>query len=229
LQLPTRYSGGPHDAYIDECLNYMKPGATVLDVGAGRRPVLPFEQIRDTYYVALDLDADELEAAPEGLYKESVAAPIETFQPQLVGRFDLVASFYVFEHVRSLETAIENCRLYLKPGGTMVTQFSGRFSYFAVANQVIPHVVTRKLGRVLAGREPHTIFPAFYNNCWYGAVEKVMRNWSEVDIRPVYTGGGYLLRKPFDKVMPAYLAYEDWTERRSHRNLAAHYMVVAKK
>jgi hypothetical protein len=56
-----------------------------------------------------------------------------------------------------------------------------------------------------------------------------MRNWSEVDIRPVYTGGGYLLRKPFDKVMPAYLAYEDWTERRSHRNLAAHYMVVAKK
>jgi hypothetical protein len=51
------------------------------------------------------------------------------------------------EHVRSLETAIENCRLYLKPGGTMVTQFSGRFSYFAVANQVIPHVVTRKLCR----------------------------------------------------------------------------------
>jgi SAM-dependent methyltransferase len=207
----------------------MKPGATVLDVGAGRRPVIPLEEIRDTYYVALDVDAEELEAAPEGLYKESVVSPIETYQPQLANRFDLVASFYVFEHVRSLETAIENCRLYLKPGGTMVTQFSGRFSYFAVANQVIPHAVTRKLGKVLAGREPHTIFPAFYNNCWYGAVAKLMHNWREVEIRPLYTGAGYLDRKPFALVKPAYLASENWTERGTHKNLASHYLVVAKK
>jgi hypothetical protein len=131
--------------------------------------------------------------------------------------------------VRSLETAVENCRLYLKEDGTMVTQFSGRFSYFAIANQLIPHALTRRLGRVLAAREPHTIFPAFYNKCWYSAVEKLMSNWSEVDIRPIYTGAGYLDRKPFDLVAPAYLAYENWTERHCHKNLASHYIVVARK
>lgn len=227
--LPARYAKNEHAAYVDACMEYLKPGATVLDVGAGRRPVVPVESIQGTYYVALDVDKEELDAAPPGLYAESIVSSIETFLPELENRFDLVMSFYVFEHVESLAKTLENCRKYLKDGGTMVAQFSARYSYFAIANQLIPHPVTKRLGNVLAGRAPHTVFPAHYDKCWYSAVEKLMKDWSEVDIQPLYTGAGYLGRKPFNLVRPLYLAYEDWTARQDKKNLASHYLVKAKK
>ncbi len=214
---------------MSACLKYLTPGAVVLDVGAGRRPVVPVESIKDTYYVALDVDGEELDAAPPGLYAESITASIETFLPELENRFDFVMSFYVFEHVRSMAETLENCRRYLKDGGTMVAQFSARYSYFAVANQLIPHAVTRRLGNVLAGRAPHTVFPAHYDKCWYSAVEKLMNEWSDVDIKPLYTGAGYLARAPFNIVRPLYLTYEDWTARQDKKNLASHYLVTARK
>ena len=227
--LRTRYDRNEHARYVNACLEHLVPEAAVLDVGAGRRPVIPTEVIKKTYYVALDVDEEELAAAPEGLYKESVVDSVETYHPELEERFDLVTSFYVFEHVQSLTRALENCRRYLHEGGIMVTQFSGRYSYFALANQAIPHGVTKTLGRVLAGRDPHTIFPAFYDKCWYSALEELLKDWSQVSIEPLYTGAGYLGRMPFRLVRPLYLLYEDWTVREDKRNLASHYLVKARK
>ena len=60
-----------------------------------------------------------------------------SFQPELADRVDLIVSLQVFEHVDALDVTFETLRRYLKPGGVIVTQFSGRYSVFGIANRAL--------------------------------------------------------------------------------------------
>lgn len=210
----------------DRVAQEMRPGVTILDVGSGRRPAIPkAERPPGCTYVGLDLSIDELRAAPEGSYDESISADVVSFLPALENRFDVVLSWQALEHVKPLETAFGNIHSYLVPGGTFLGHLSGRFSLFALLNQVLP----LRLGvwgmERLLGRDRATIFPAHYDQCWQGALERITSHWHQAEIIPRYRGSGYF--RFFGLLERAYLVYEDWTVR--HPNLATHYLIAARR
>lgn len=206
----------------------MRPGVRILDVGSGRRPAIsPEERPPNCTYIGLDLSLAELEAAPSGSYDQMVAADIVTFQPELVGRFDLVVSWQVLEHVKPLRGALENIRHYLVPGGVFLAQLSGRYSLFALINQLLPHRLGVWAMKTFLGRDPTSVFPAHYDQCWYGALVRITGAWSEANVLPRYRGSGYF--RFFGPLERAYLLYEDWTIKQGHRHLATHYLISARR
>src|SRR5881628_2346064 len=94
----TRYWGTEFWDRVNRSL----PSATqVLDVGGGRRPtILPHERPPQIHYVGLDPVGAEMALALPGSYDEQVQATAEQRVPELVGRFDLIVSWQVLEHVR---------------------------------------------------------------------------------------------------------------------------------
>jgi SAM-dependent methyltransferase len=170
---------------------------------------------------------DELESAPPRSYDEIVAGDIVEFRPELRDRFDLVVSWQVLEHVRPLSEALENIRRYLVPGGTFVAQLSGRFSVFALVNRLIPRRVGLWALASLLGRNPHSVFPAYYDQCWHDALVRLTSHWHSVEILPRYAGSGYLAFIP--PLQRTYRLYENWLARRNYRNLATHYLISARR
>lgn len=224
----TRYQEPWLQAWENRVALEMRPGIRILDVGSGRRPAIaPADRPPNCMYVGLDLSMDELTAAPDGSYDRMVASDVVTFQPELADRFDLVLSWQVLEHVKPLERALENVRRYLIPGGAFLAQLSGKFSAFALLNQLLPHRLSVwGLKRFLA-RDPRTVFPAHYDQCWHGALVRITSPWSEAEVLPRYRGSGYF--KFLGALERAYLVYEDWAIRGDHRNLATHYLISARR
>jgi SAM-dependent methyltransferase len=224
---PARYELGGKRLFESELQNYMVPDLTVLDAGAGRAPVVPPSRRPEGWtYVGLDLSLSELQLAPAGSYDEMRAGDLVRRYPDLGGRFDLVLSWQVLEHVKPLGVALENLRSYLRPGGTLIAQFSGTFSAFGLINRVIPQRLGVWAMHRLLNRPPDSVFPAYYDKCWYSAISQMMSDWSDVRIEPRYLAAGYWsFSKPTEW---AYLRYENWAEK-TNPNLATHYLVVSRK
>jgi SAM-dependent methyltransferase len=225
-ELPERYAepwGEPFEAAIAPAL---REGVVILDVGSGRRPTIaPGERPARSRYLGLDVSAEELAAAPAGSYDEVHVADAGTKVPDLVGAVDLIVSWQVLEHVESLAATLANFRSYLRLGGRMVGQLSGRYAAYAVLGRVVPYSVSVRLMQRLMGAEPETKFPTRYDRCYHAALERLLSDWAEHTIIPRYKGGAYFrFSRPLER---AYLAYEDWLVRGGRRNLATHYIVVA--
>ena len=229
IELPAEYRAPFEGEFRAAVAERLRPGMTVLDVGGGLRPtVLPEARPADVHYVGLDLSLDQLRGAPAGSYDELVAADIVQRQPALEDRFDLIVSFQVLEHVKPLSAAFANMHAYLRPGGSLVVQFSGKFSLFGLANQAVPWSLARWFLRRFTSRRPENTFPAHYDRCWHGALTRLLATgWDEVQITPLYTGAGYFRFHPL--ALRAYLAYEDWTRRAPHPSLAPYYVVTARR
>lgn len=226
-RLPTRYDLTNWGREFEErARESLIPGACVLDAGSGRRPAIPVElRPANCRYVGLDLSRSELEQAPEGSYDEMIAGDIIRRIPELQGRFDLIVSFQVLEHVKPLDDAIDNLRSYLRPGGRLVTQLSGSLSVFGLLNRLLPSRTTVWMLKNLLGRAPETVFPAYYHRCWAGALERILIPWTEAEVIPVWYGAPYF---SFSKTLQAsYIGYEEFVRTANHRNLASHYVVDA--
>lgn len=225
--MPPRYEGnwwrGTFDALLEPSL---VPGARILDAGSGREPVLPkARRPPGSRYVGLDLSAEELDAAPSGSYDDARVADLVEHQPDLEAQFDVIVSWQVLEHVKPLEAVFENLRTYLAPGGSLLTQFSGTFSPFGLANRVVPQRAAEVILRKAQDRSSESVFPAYYHHCWYSALERMRGSWSQWRVIPTYSGAGYFrFARP---VLAAYLAYEEWVRTRRHYNLAPYYTVIA--
>jgi hypothetical protein len=79
--------------------------------------------------------------------------------------------------------------------------------------------------RVLLSRDPGTVFPAYYDGCYYDAILSKTKAWSRVRVISRFRGGQYL--EFIRPVMRLYLKFEDSMIRGRHRNLASHYLLVA--
>jgi SAM-dependent methyltransferase len=204
------------------------PGVSILDVGSGRRPALaPGARPRGCRYVGLDVSLDELRAAPADAYDEIVVGDVGQRMRELDDQFDVVISWQVLEHVRSLSSALDNMRQYLHPGGRLVAQLSGRYALFALVARVLPHRIGARAMEKLLDREPETVFHAWYDDCSYTRLARLLEPWSSWEILPCYLGASYL---SFAELLQrAYLTYEDWALRHGHRNLATHYLVSARR
>jgi SAM-dependent methyltransferase len=224
-QVPQRYA----DDYIAPFVSRYRPaltqGVRVLDVGAGRRPTIPPDQRpAGTHYVGLDASGSELEQAADG-YDDVVIADIELPVSALVDQFDLIVSFDVLEHVGNLDAAIENLHRYLKPGGRLVAQFSGRYAAFAIANRVLPAPLVRRLVARIMHRPAETVFAAHYDRCYHSQLVRLLAPFTSSEVVCHYRGCEYF--QFFAPALAVYAAYEEWAARGPHRNLATHYLVVA--
>jgi hypothetical protein len=156
-----------------------------------------------------------------------IAANISDFRPELVDRFDLVVSWQVLEHVKPLSLALTNVRSYLRPGGLFVAMLSGTFSVFGIANKVTPAWFGPWVLQHMTGRDPESVFPAYYDGCHYDGLRRKFDGWSAVDVEPLFRGAAYFRRWP--SVQRAYLGYENRIARAPHANLATHYLITARR
>jgi 2-polyprenyl-6-hydroxyphenyl methylase/3-demethylubiquinone-9 3-methyltransferase len=227
--LPERYAPVWCAPFDEKAAAHMRPGSTILDLGGGASPAFPVgSRPASCTYIGLDISADELARAPAGTYDEVYVSDAAMLVDELVGRCDLIVSWQVLEHVRPLGAVLDNCRAYLKPGGTLVALFTGAYAYFALAGRVVPTAVAKHSMRRLLGRDPGTVFPAHYDQTWYTALQRRMTDgWENVEIVPFYRGAWYLTFAP--PLLRLYLAYENWVVRNDRRNLATHYLVSATK
>jgi len=139
VRLPLRYSVGWYEPFEARLLPALSPGVRILDVGSGRQPaLLPARRPPACTYVGLDISRTQLEQASAGSYDEVLEGDITLHERSLQNRFDLLVSWQLLEHIRPLEAALENMRLYLRPGGTMVSLLSGGRSVFTLINRLVP-------------------------------------------------------------------------------------------
>jgi SAM-dependent methyltransferase len=228
LNLPARYQTRWQDEFERRVRAHLRDGARILDLGSGRRPTVPTaERPPNCFYLGVDISRGELEKAPTGSYDDWIVADAAQFVDSLEDHFDLVVSWQVLEHVKPLQGAIENCRRYLRPGGTFVALFSGTLSAVAVINRLVPQAVGIAAMKYLLARDPETVFPAYYDGTWYRPLRRYFENWQSQQIVPLFRGAGYF---SFSRTLQgAYLHYENWAARSNRVNLATHYLVEAVK
>ena len=223
-----RYSVDWVGHFLEKVDRHLEPGVSILDVGPGPTPTLPVERRpAGCRCVAIDASATELERAPAGSYDEIIVQDIVEPLPALEGRFDLVLSWQVLEHVLDLQATLENLRTYLRPGGQLIALFSGGFSAFAALNRLLPARASVWAMKRLLNRAPETVFPAYYDRCYEGALTRILTPWSRWETEAHYRGAIYFR---FSKVLQiAYVAYENWACAGGHRNLATHYLLSAER
>jgi SAM-dependent methyltransferase len=225
---PERYER-PLDQEFKAFLGYvMRPGISILDAGSGSRPrVGAHKRPPDVTYVGLDISLDELRKAPAGSYDEVVEADLQDLVPGLEGRFDLVLSWFAFEHLTRLQDAVEAIHRYLRPDGWFIAGLAGRNAAFALGNRLIPEAVAVRLVSWLRNRPREKIFPAHYDQCTASGLSRALAAWDEVHVVPLWRAAHY-----FDKLVPlqrAYLLYEEWAMSSQRRDLAPYYVVAARR
>lgn len=226
--LPARYDRHPTELFEAAIGVSLRPGMAILDVGSGRRPVLGIgDRPAGSRYVGLDLSAAELQRAPAGAYDERIVADIGEPVARLRDRFDLIVSWQVLEHVSDVQRALEHARSYLHAEGQLVALLSGRHSVNAVLNAALPAAVSAWLMRHLLGRDPETVFPAHYDRCSGSELVRLLADWTQPEITPLYLGASYFNFAA--TLRDVYVAYESWACRSGRSDLATHYLIVARR
>jgi SAM-dependent methyltransferase len=224
----NRYKGSWAEVFAEYYGPFLRDGMTLLDVGSGRVPTIrPQNRPDDCSYRGLDISVDELELAPEGSYEQVFARDLCIRDPQLRETIDLAISLHVLEHVASLSDAVDNVHEYLKVGGHFVALLSGRNAHFAWLNRVLPSRLGILVMKVLLKRPPESVFPARYDSGTYSEIVKLLENWQQAKVVPLYRGAYY-----WKFLRPAqwlYLKYEDWIARTDKRDWATHYVIVGRK
>jgi cyclopropane fatty-acyl-phospholipid synthase-like methyltransferase len=230
IALPSRYQTSMQQPYADAIAARLHDGMTIIDIGAGRHPTLAAAaRPPGTTYIGLDISRSEMNAAGPGAYDETYAVDITSRVSALVERADLAVSWQVFEHVKPLDAALDNIYAYLRPGGMLLSAFSGKWSAFGILNQLLPNAIGhRVVERVMNRRELDLpVFPAFYHRCSARQVRKMTAGWQSVEIVPQYLGATYF---NFSAVFTRmYLWYEERARARDAANLATHYLLIARK
>jgi SAM-dependent methyltransferase len=220
-ELPARYQTPWRPTFVEQARAQCRANMTILDVGGGDEPTLPRElrPVRTTY---IGLDPDPADLA-KGDYDIRILAGASDLQPELVDGVDLILSWNVLEHVPNMASALSRFRSYLKPGGTLLARFAGRWAVFAVGSRLMPHTLRVQLLWRLIGSPPDNHFPTHYDRCTARDFDLMLAGWSEYEIVPYYRAAGYFaFSRPIQRM---YLAYESIAMRNSQ--LATHYHVTA--
>ena len=204
----------------------LDPGATVLDLGAGRRSAYAgyIEPGSGVRLVAVDISPEELAANTD--VSETRVADVSKDLPFDDGSVDLVLSRALLEHVDGVPQAVRNMRRVLKPGGQAIHLVPCRYSLFGTAARALP---LRPSLTLLHALDPDTKgkveFPTVYDHCYPSALRQVFREagFREVDLTICWGQPGY-----FEFFLPVFLLtslYERFVERRVVED-AASYVIV---
>jgi SAM-dependent methyltransferase len=143
---------------------------TVCDIGGGANPLLSpeaGERAGIERYVLLDVSSEELAKSPSGY--EKVTADIARDNLSELGKFDLIISHAVAEHVDDPNAFHRNIYGLLNERGRAMHYFPTFYDPVFIANRVLPEGLSeRVLQRIQRGRDNdgnHGKFPAYYRWC----------------------------------------------------------------
>lgn len=225
---PERYADNWRDIQFELYEPFLHERMTILDVGSGRKPVLPVDRRpHDCRYIGLDILTDELDAAPSGSYDETFTQDLRVPLHALHGHADLIVSWQVFEHIKPLTVAVDNLHSYLKTGGHLYALLSGRNAHFAILNRLVPDRFGIRAMEMLLDRPPESVFKANYDHCTQWGLEGLFSDWSDVKVVPYFRGGEYFGFLP--PLKNAYLKVEDWLSASERNDWATHYAVIAER
>ena len=124
--------------------NHVKPGMSVLEIGAGRGAFA--RHIPTATYAGLEFSSAAIEAASEAGVA-LVAETVESHAAHNPGRYDVVCTFQVLEHVSGVRSFLDAACECLRPGGILVVSVPSEDSFMGseVNNplNMPPHHVTR--------------------------------------------------------------------------------------
>lgn len=167
------------------------PNADLLELGGGRRPSFHFTEMPDNLnsYTVNDISESELALLPGGYDRAcfDVSGDASAFE----GRYDIVFSRFLAEHVRDGRAMHGNVYKVLKPGGVAFHLIPTLYALPFVINRLLPERVGQKVLDVFSPRrEISPKFPAYYSQC-YGdtpAMRRMFRDigYGKVEIRNFY-------------------------------------------
>jgi SAM-dependent methyltransferase len=135
----------------------------IADLGAGANPVLDPELVEQAGldYTIFDISEDEL--AKAGPRYRKVVADVTSAGFAEDGKFDLVLSRWLLEHIADPEQFHRNVFAMLSPGGRAVHFFPTLYSLPFVVNRLLPEFLSQRL--LDTSFEGRTKFPARYRWC----------------------------------------------------------------
>jgi 2-polyprenyl-6-hydroxyphenyl methylase/3-demethylubiquinone-9 3-methyltransferase len=166
--LPAQLRIDGNKTFIAEYLpEAFSQGLTVYDLGGGSRPCVDLETKNSLQLtvVGVDISADELAAAPEGIYDRKIAADLCAFIGD--GDADTVVCQALLEHVPDGAGAARAIATTLKPGGRAYIFAPSRNALFARLNLLLPQLLKQKLLFAVFPHKAkgHDGFIAYYDQC----------------------------------------------------------------
>lgn len=206
----------------------------VLEVGSGANPTLDTESVssRALGYTANDVSATELNKASE-VYKRWVFDFSTSNVPvDMQGRFDLVFSRMVNEHISDGQKYHANILKVLRPGGVSAHCFSTLYSFPFTVNRLLPEFASDALLNIFMPRDKCKLgkFRAYYS--WSRGPSASMLNrfdslgYEVLDYRG-YFGHAYYHRIPALHRLEA--AKARWLLSHPMAPLCSYGMLIARK
>jgi SAM-dependent methyltransferase len=207
----------------------------ILEIGAGANPTLPvsFLQEHGIDYTTNDISPEELlKAAPE--YRRlCLDLCDETPGEELSGKFDLVFSRMVNEHVRDGEAYYRNILRILQPGGLTVHWFSTLYAFPFLVNRLVPEWLSDRLLNIFSPRDrfQHDKFKAYYS--WgRGPTKQMLNRFSAMGFEVIeyvgYFGHSYY-RKRLGILHGLEMRKANWLKRHPVPQLTSYACVILKK
>jgi SAM-dependent methyltransferase len=203
-------------------------GATVLDLGGGRRciyspTVQPAGRVN---LIAVDISPEELAANHD--VDRTLTADVAKEIPMPAASVDLILSRALLEHIDGVPASIKEMARVLKQDGVAMHLVPCRYSLYGIAARVLPFESLLKLTHAtMPWTQGQVEFPVRYDRCWPQALEQEFRiaGFANVETWITWAQPGY-----FEAVYPLFLlqaAYEQVVRLLNLRKLAAYTLVKA--
>ena len=166
--------------FLRQNIEKYKP-KTILEIGSGANPTLESCQLSEygIEYTTNDIDPIELEKANECYETLLCDFSASSLPNELHGKYDLIFSRMVNEHIKDGNAYYKNIHSALKPNGITIHCFSTLYATPFVVNRYTPDFFGDFLLKVFAPRNDpnHGKFKAYYS--WSkGPTDKMYKNFS---------------------------------------------------
>jgi SAM-dependent methyltransferase len=173
------------------------PAADILELGGGRHPSFTLADMPSSVnsYTVNDVSQSELALTSDEYRKACFDVTGDT--SEFEGRYDVVFSRFLAEHVADGRAMHKNVYSVLKPGGVAFHLIPTLYSSPFVANILLPEDLAREL---LIKLRPHRKsispkFRAYYSFCYGGGAKMIKLfeeiGYSKLEIRKFYGHGYY--------------------------------------
>lgn len=212
LFLPAEFAVDGNQDFIHGLYrSHLFPGATVVEVGGGKNPLISTAEKRELSLrvIGLDINPHELSVAPAGIYDETICADITQYSGDASADVAICAA--LLEHVRDTAATLRGIATLLKPEGVALLFVPCRNAVYARINLIMPESLKRWLLKAIYGDYSEieaelTGFPAYYDRCTPRDIRTMVQaSGFTVQSLQLYFASGY-----FQFLPPLYVAWRLW-------------------
>jgi 2-polyprenyl-3-methyl-5-hydroxy-6-metoxy-1,4-benzoquinol methylase len=210
--LPPEFAVDGNQDFIHRLYrSHLFPGATVVEVGGGKNPLISTAEKRELSLrvIGLDISARELSAAPPGVYDGTICCDVTKYSGDV--QADIAICAALLEHVRDTAAALSVIASLLKPEGVALLFVPCSNALYARINRIAPESLKRWLLKAIYGDFPDveaelTGFPAYYDRCTPRDIcTMAQASGFSIQSLRVYFASGY-----FQFLPPLYVAWRLW-------------------